>query len=118
MGASEIPVALFAGTVEVTARSGIETGGGRTVKALFKEAVCPPVVTVTVRGPAAASGSIVMVAVAVVEVATVNTPGWPSGAPDTLMPGPKLASVRPCTKPLLAAVSATVNTFPGLPELG
>src|ERR1019366_1919574 len=116
VGVRETPVAPFAGRVEVIASGTIGAGGANTVKALLKVAVCAPVATVTVRAPVAAAGSIVIVAVAVVGVATVTEPCWPSEAPATLIPAPKLASVWPWTK--FVPLKATVRTCPALAELG
>src|SRR5215469_13458282 len=65
-------------------------GPGLTEKPLIRVATSLPVVTVTLRAPRAASGSTVMVAVAAVGEETVNG--------TTLTPGPKLATLVPCTK--------------------
>src|ERR1035437_9992560 len=118
VGIKETPVALFAGTVEVTVGGPMDASGASTVNPLLNEAVCPPVDSVTPRAPAAAAGSIVNVAVALVGLAMVSTPDWPSAAPDTLMPGPKLASVCPCRKPVFATGRDPVKAPPGRAEGG
>src|ERR1035437_536196 len=118
VGIKETTVALFAGTGEVTVGGPMDASGASTVNPFPNEAVCPPVDSVTPRAPAAAAGSIVNVAVALVGLAMVSTPDWPSAAPDTLMPGPKLASVCPCRKPVFAPVRDTVKTSPARPEVG
>ena len=63
---------------------------GNTANPLTSEETSLPVVSVTVRGPCAAAGSMLSVAVAPVEELTVNDV--------TLIPAPKLAEVVPCTK--------------------
>jgi hypothetical protein len=116
VGVRETPVAPLAGDVDVMVSGLIGAGAASTMKTLLKDAVCVPVVTVTVRAPVAANGSIVNRAVALAGVATVSMPGWPSATPATLMPGPKLAIVNPCTK--FEPVRTTVKIWPTLPALG
>src|SRR5438067_12600490 len=62
----------------------------RTVNALVREIVSDPVVTTMSRAPKLASHGILMFAIAVVELTTVNEL--------TLTPVPKVASVVPETK--------------------
>ena len=61
-----------------------------TVKPLFRVTTSAPVVTVTLRAPAAAAGSMFSAAVAVVAELTVSVA--------TVIPAPKLAVLLPCTQ--------------------
>ncbi len=74
------------------------------VKPLASVACSAPVVTVTVCEAVAAAGPIAIKAVAVVELFTVTGPRCPSAAPPTTYAWPKLATVVPCTKCVLAPV--------------
>jgi hypothetical protein len=92
--------------------------GPAMVNPFDSEATSDPVVTLTVRGPTVALGSIVNDATAVVELFTMTGPELPSAAPPTEMPGPKLACVLPWKKLLKVPVMVTVKLCPGCPELG
>src|ERR1035438_2799610 len=85
------------GVVEVVVRLmyGIAAWMG---KPLASVACSAPVVTATVWVPVAAEAPMAISAVALVGLATVTGPGCPAAAPPTAMPGPKLATVVPCTK--------------------
>jgi hypothetical protein len=89
-----------------------------TVKAFANEACSGPVCTWRVLAPAAAVGSIVICAVAVVRLFTVTVPKPPSVAPFTVMPAPKLNCVMPFTKVEYAAVMFTIIVCPACPEFG
>ena len=91
---------------------------GRIVNPPAREAVCEPVVTVTVTAPAAAVELTAICAVAVVGLVTVTGPAWPCAAPPTETPGPKLATVVPCMKLVYCPVIDTERLSPTLPELG
>src|ERR1035441_8812163 len=73
VGVRETPEALFAGDVDVMVSGPMGAGAASTVKALFKDSVCAPTVTLMVRAPGAAMGSIANWAVALVGLLTVST---------------------------------------------
>src|ERR1035441_10558477 len=117
-GIRETPEAPFGGDVDVIVSEPIGAVAASTVKALFKGSVCAPTVTLMVRAPSAAKGSIANWAVALVGLVTVSAPGCPSGAPATLIPGPKLASVWAGMKFVLRPLRTTVRISPAFPAVG
>jgi hypothetical protein len=58
-------------------------------------AVCAPVLTVTLREPVDAAGSMTNCATATVALETVTGPKFPEAAPPTDTPVPKVATVEP-----------------------
>ena len=79
----------------------VRSGGGFTVKALFSVTISAPVVTVILRRPVGAAGSILSTAVADAGPETVRAA--------SVMPGPKAALVVPCTQCVYWPVSGTVR---------
>ena len=75
-----------------------------------------PVWIVTVRGPVAARGSMLIVAVKLPALETVTGPDCPTGAPPTLIPGPKPTVVSWLTQFVPFAVIITARADePGAP---
>ena len=70
---------------------------GVTVNRDPSEACCSPVLTVTVRAPTGAPCAAIC-ATALVALFTETGPNAPSAAPPTEIPGPKVATVIPCTE--------------------
>jgi hypothetical protein len=110
VGVNETALAPAAGTVERIASGPIAAAAAVTLNAPLKVSVWAPVVSLTVRVPRAAAGSMVNTTVALVALPTVGGPGRPSGAPPTLMPSPRLIVVCPCRKVVLEPLMTAVTT--------
>ena len=81
-----------------------------TVNPLASEAVSFGVLTVTVRVPVAAAGSIEILTLSEVGLVTVMVPG--------VMPAPKLTVLEPCAKWVLVPVMTTESAWPCCPLFG
>jgi hypothetical protein len=79
-------------------------------------ASCVPVWTDIVLRPVDASGSILILAVALVGLLTVTNPQPPSDPLPTAIPGPKLADVTPCEKLVYVPVIVTCTVCPAVPD--
>ncbi len=114
------PACPPAGTVCAASVTTLLGGGGAwvTVNPLASCAWTLPVWTVTVRAPNAAPGSICKVAVMVVVLETSTGPAAPNAAPPTPIPGPKDATVAPCTNPVPCPVTAALTVCPAGAEEG
>jgi hypothetical protein len=87
-----------------------------TVKPLISEGCSLPVCTEMVRAPSAALFATLTMAVAVVALVTVTGPKFPCRPEPMEIPGPKLATVVPCTKCVPDPVIVTVMDCAGKAE--